>query len=138
MNEYLVHPRVGIDRSRYIQRWRSAFDGTRFHPPTDVYETESDIVVTVEVAGLEEGAYEISLSEKDRVLTVSGRRTLPNNDSRLTYHQLEIQQGEFISQVLIPHALSDPEQATADYQDGFLVISLPKAKPRHVPVRELK
>lgn len=137
MNEYLVHPRVGMDRSRYIQRWRSAFDGTRFHPPTDVYETAGDVVVTVEVAGLEEGAYEIGLSETDRLLTVSGRRNLPNSDSRQTYHQLEIQQGEFISQVLIPHALGDPNQATAVYQDGFLVITLPKEKPRHVPVREI-
>lgn len=137
MRDTVVFQRVQLQKVRYSRRWSSALDGTRFQPPTDVYETEDAVVVTVEVAGLQEGAYEVALSEADQVLTIRGRRQVPMSTSTLIYHQLEIQQGEFVCQVQISQPLAGAESASATYTDGFLVVRLPKAKPKQVPIRTI-
>jgi HSP20 family molecular chaperone IbpA len=135
MKDESLYEHAGLGRIRIHQRGRDVYEGAYFRPPTDVCETDDSVVVTVEVAGLEDGAYAVTLSNADRTLTVSGRRHLPGVEARVTYHQLEIQQGKFVSQVYLPWALSDTEEVTASYVDGFLVVNLPKARPRQVPVR---
>lgn len=134
-NDDALFRQVGLGRLRMLSLDRSAFDGTVFNPPTNVVETDDTVVITIEVAGLEEGSYDIAWSNTDRVLTVTGRRYPPSSEGRVTYHQLEIHQGRFVSQVYLPWPLADAGEATASYTDGFLVVVLPKAKPRQVPVR---
>ena len=46
-----------------------------WRPPTDVYETDDSVVVVVEIAGLGEGDYTITLS--GRTLLISGERRDP-------------------------------------------------------------
>lgn len=101
-----------------------------WRPPTDVYETDASAVVIVEIAGLSEESYEISLT--GRVLVVSGERRDPAE--KLAYHQMEIRYGRFRTEVHLPWALEGAEQA-ASYEDGFLTIKLQKAQTRRVPVR---
>jgi HSP20 family protein len=101
-----------------------------WRPPTDVYETGESAVVIVEIAGLSEGDYEVSLT--GRALVVSGERRDPGG--RLAYQQMEIRYGKFRTQVHLPWAL-DPIGQTANYEDGFLKITLRKAQTRRVPVR---
>lgn len=134
-NDEALFRQVGLGRLRMLSLDRSAFDGTVFNPPTNVVETDDMVVITIEVAGLEDGSYDITWSNIDRVLTVSGRRYPPSSEGRVTYHQLEIHQGRFVSQVYLPWPLADAAEASANYTDGFLVVALPKAKPRQVPVR---
>jgi HSP20 family protein len=102
-----------------------------WRPPTDVYETGDSAVVRVEVAGLVEGDYEISLS--GRVLVVSGERRDPAE--KLAYQQMEIRYGRFRTEVHLPWAL-DVTNHTATYENGFLMICLRKAETRRIPVRE--
>jgi HSP20 family molecular chaperone IbpA len=99
-------------------------------PPTDVYETGDSAIVIVEIAGLSEGEYEISLI--GRVLAVSGERRDPGE--KLAYQQMEIRYGRFRTEVHLPWALEGTDH-TALYEDGFLKIKLRKAETRRVPVR---
>jgi HSP20 family molecular chaperone IbpA len=46
-----------------------------WRPPTDVYETDDSVVVVVEIAGLAEGDYTVTLS--GRALLISGERRDP-------------------------------------------------------------
>ena len=101
-----------------------------WRPPTDVYETGDSAVVIVEIAGLSEENYEISLT--GRLLVVSGERRDPAE--KLAYHQMEIRYGRFCTEVHLPWALEGAEHA-ASYGDGFLRIKLQKAQTRRVPVR---
>lgn len=135
MVDEFLYQHAGLGRIRILPRGRDAYDATYFRPPTNVYETEDAVVVTVEVAGLEENAFNVTLAHAERLLTVSGKRHLPSSESKVTYHQIEIQQGGFVSQVYLPATLADADDATATYVDGFLVVTLPKAGPRQVPVR---
>lgn len=92
-------------------------------PPTDVYETNSHIVVKVEVAGMKPEDFEISFSS--RTLTISGVRVDPAE--KLTYQQMEILYGRFETQVYIPGPVEE-DKIEAFYEDGFLKVLIPKAK----------
>jgi HSP20 family protein len=101
-----------------------------WRPPTDVYETDDSVVVVVEIAGLTEGDYTVTLS--GRTLLISGERRDPAE--RLAYQQMEIRHGRFRTQVHLPWAL-EPQGQQASYANGFLRVVLSKAQVRRVPVR---
>lgn len=111
------------------QRWVSARQHKVWRPPTDVYETDTCIVVKVEIAGMDEQDFVISLNAKR--LVISGVRHDPA--AKLAYQQMEILYGHFETEVHLPRAI-DEEGIEAIYQGGFLSVRLPKAKPRQVPI----
>jgi HSP20 family protein len=94
-----------------------------WHPPTDVYETDADITVKIEIAGVEEDEFAVRLD--GRVLTVYGHRSDPA--AKVAYQQMEISYGEFRSPVYLPGEV-DVDGASAAYDDGFLYVVLPKAR----------
>jgi HSP20 family protein len=119
-----------VNRDPYSNvRWGLSSEAI-WRPPTDVYETDDSAVVTVEIAGLREGDYEVTLV--GRMLVISGERHDPAE--KLAYQQMEIRYGKFRTQVHLPWAL-DPDGQSASYESGFLRVALRKARVRHVPVR---
>lgn len=117
---------VSFDRDRDLAAARQP--GV-WHPPTDVYETDEDITIKVELAGVDEDDFAIQLD--GRVLTISGQREDPR--TKLAFQQMEISYGAFHSAVYLPHEV-DPGNARAHYENGFLYIQLPKAQVRKVPI----
>ena len=91
-------------------------------PPTDVYETNEACIVLVEIAGMRDEDFEVSL--ENNTLLISGSR--PDFLERRAYQQMEIRFGKFTTAVNLPGPVN-VEQARAEYQDGFLTIILPKA-----------
>ena len=92
-----------------------------WRPPTDVFETESTIVVRVEVAGMREQDFSIELNGRN--LTVRGsRQDLPE---RRSFHQMEIYFGEFAIELELPNYI-EADRVQAVYSDGFLRVNLPK------------
>ena len=100
-------------------------------PPTDFYETDEAYVVRVEVAGMRESDFEITL--ENGYLQINGTR--PDVPERRAYQQMEIRFGRFSTGVGLPGPV-DVESSRAKYEDGFLTIVLPKAKPDFVPIKE--
>jgi len=98
---------------------------TTWSPPTDLYETEENCVIKVEVAGMRDEDFEVAF--ENNVLMIRGQR-FDRNEKR-AYHQMEIRFGRFEIAVEIPVAV-DLEQAIAEYKDGFLVIILPKVNSK--------
>lgn len=94
---------------------------TTWSPPTDVYETEDDCVIKVEIAGMRDEDFEVAL--ENNILLIRGNR--PDLNQRRAYHQMEIRSGKFELAVEIP-VVVDIEKAKAEYKDGFLVVILPK------------
>ncbi len=109
-------------------------NGVRTHiwrPPTDVFETEEAVIVRVEIAGMREDDFSISLSGDQ--LTVRGNR--PDVHERRAYHQMEIFFGEFNTEVKLPAPIL-ADQVVAEYQAGFLRLMFPKDKPKKIKVIE--
>ncbi|MFZ5880095.1 MAG: Hsp20/alpha crystallin family protein [Chloroflexota bacterium] len=98
-------------------------------PPTDMYETEDDLVVRVEIAGMKEDDFEVVL--ENNVLLIGGTRA--ESADRRAYHQMEIRFGKFATSVALPASV-DIETARAEYKEGFLTVTLPKAKPNQIKV----
>lgn len=110
-------------------RWRIVSRPHAWRPPTDMYETDEAIIIRVEVAGMRQADFTISLTE--RSLTIRGIRQ--DTPERRAYHQLEIPFGEFSSEVELPYAVVS-DKVDAVYRDGFLRITLPIAQPKHIKV----
>jgi HSP20 family protein len=112
-------------------RWRNGIRSHVWRPATDVYETEDSIIIRVEIAGMREEDFSISL--KGNQLTVRGNRT--DVLERRAYYQMEISFGEFLTELDLPGpVLSD--DVTAEYIDGFLRLVFPKDKPKKIRVTE--
>jgi HSP20 family protein len=111
--------------------WQVQVRAGVWSPPTDVYETEIAYVVRVEIAGMREEDFEITV--EDGFLLISGSR--PDVPERRAYQQMEIRFGKFETAVGIPGPV-DLDTSHADYLEGFLTVTLPKAKPSQVQVEE--
>ena len=92
-------------------------------PPTDVYETEGEYIVLVEIPGMERS--EIKVSFNDNVLKITGERRNPRREEGVRYHQLEITYGRFAREICFPTPIAK-EKIRARYQRGILKVVLPK------------
>ena len=98
-------------------------------PPTDVYETESGLIVKVEVAGMREDDFEVVVEEQ--TLIVRGVRS--DQMERRAYHQMEIRSGKFEIAIGLPSGIN-LDEATAEYNQGFLTIHFPKMQVKQIEV----
>ena len=101
--------------------------GNTWCPPTDVYETETTIVVRVEIAGIQPEDFNILL--EGRHLSIQGVRK--ENGEKRAYHRMEIRFGAFETHINLSTSV-EANEITAEYEDGFLYVTLPKAKPNHI------
>ncbi|MBT3190157.1 MAG: Hsp20/alpha crystallin family protein [Anaerolineae bacterium] len=111
--------------------WQMQVRSKIWSPPTDMYETEDAYILRVEIAGMREADFTVSV-EGD-FLIVSGSR--PDVQERRAYHQMEIRCGKFTSAVSLPN-LINLENASAEYEDGFFIVTLPKVKSRKIDIQE--
>ena len=115
-----------------------------WQPRVDVHETSSAIIVKVEIAGVKPDRLNVSLSNDDRILTISGERLEDDTEreSRIRCYQLEIYFGSFERQILLPGNIRiNRDTISANYREGFLVVLLPKrdgamSETRSIPISE--
>jgi len=98
---------------------------TPWQPPTDVYETEKDIIIKMSVSGLR--PEDISVLFSDQILTVSGKRGDDSAHQKVCFYQVEIRYGYFERKIKIPKQV-DANNIHATYESGFIVITIPKAE----------
>jgi HSP20 family molecular chaperone IbpA len=118
-NRSHTHVHQSFMTSRYVWIHPSHI----WRPPTDVYETEHQICVQTEVAGMENAVFSVVLEEP--WLRISGHRS--NVGERGLFHQLEIHTGEFLTEVEL-HTAVCAETLQASYHDGFFVVEIQKHK----------
>ena len=111
--------------------WLNQRRANMWRPPTDVYETETTFVVRVEIAGMRQEDFYISL--QDRHLSISGMRGHEHGGVHV-HHQLEVNYGEFRTEVELPRPVAS-DGIEAVYEEGFLRVTLPKLAPRSVTIR---
>ena len=97
-----------------------------WRPPTDVVETASEVIVLVELAGVDHEQLDVLLFED--ALIVEGERRLPAHTAG-GYHAAEIRQGQIRLELPLPASI-DPEQVDARYERGLLEMRLGKRGAR--------
>ena len=97
-------------------------------PTTDVYSTDSGLVVKVELAGMRSENLEITV-EGSR-LRISGTRPDGCRAPKCSFLVMEINYGPFECVLDLPQGY-DLNQAKAAYLNGFLRIDVPRMPPPH-------
>lgn len=110
------------------RNYRPNYQSSTWRPSTDIYETEENISVLVEIAGMDEEDFSISMDRN--VLNIQGVRPSPVEERRAV-HQMEIPFGEFLVEIVFSMEV-DLNRVTATYNNGFLNIILPKEPPKHI------
>ena len=98
-------------------------------PRIDVFDRENDLVVRVEVPGVDAG--DIDVTVEDRTLTITGKRQLDDTVEEGGYHRREIFVGEFKRTLVLPEGLN-AEEISAKAESGLLEVIIPR-RPEVLP-----
>jgi len=105
-----------------------------FVPLVDVYEDEHNLVLKMEIPGINEEDLKISL--ENNMLTVTGERKFEKEEKEENFHRIERRFGTFIRTFRLPNTV-DPEKVEALYDKGVLKLTLAKraeAKPKEIKI----
>ena len=115
----------------------TASDKGEYAPRMDLKETEDAYTVKLTMPGLDKDNIDISVS--DGVLTVKGetKEETENEGENGTWLVREHKHCSYYRSVRLPSEV-EPEKAEAEYKNGVLNLTLPKAeeiKPKAIPVK---
>lgn len=103
----------GIDESRANART----------PPVDLIDLDAEMLVRVEVPGVEKKDLEVSIL--DHTLSIKGQIRQASREEKFEYFRREIFPGNFSRNVALPNDV-DTSKISASLQDGVIEIHLPK------------
>jgi|SRR5581483_5183280 len=95
-----------------------------FGPPVEVAESDGDVVVKLEVPGVEKDQLHLTVS--DDHLTIRGEARKESEEKRKHYYRREIRYGAFQRSVPLPVEV-DASKANAELKHGMLKVTLPKS-----------
>ena len=104
-------------------------------PATDVFEDKDAVKIVAEVPGVRPEDVKISL--ENNLLTIRGEKRQQAEENNERVHRYERTYGSFERAFALPTTV-DPEKIAANYANGVLTVSIPKAeraRPREIPVK---
>ena len=117
---------------RRVDELMRSFLGTRtapmlkvFTPTTDVFDRKGDLVVRVELPGLDV-VKDVKVNIEEGALVIKGERRQREETREDAYYRMETSYGTFTRRVPLPEGI-DEETITAEYKDGVLEVVVPKA-----------
>jgi HSP20 family protein len=106
---------------------------TQWMPEVDIAETENELVLTAEMAGLAPEDVDVTLENNE--LTIKGQKKMEQSDNSKSYHRVERRYGAFTRSFRLPQTV-DTENINAQFENGVLKISL--AKKESVKARKIE
>ncbi len=116
-----------------LRRGRPAA-ATEYLAPCDIYEEKDKLVVRLDLPGLRREDVKVTLQQG--VLTIRGERKIENPKDAAFYAQERVA-GTFVRSIQLPVAV-DEHKIDANFRDGVLQVTLPKAeeaKPKQIDVK---
>lgn len=106
-----------------------------FVPVCDVFGREGDLIVHLEVPGIDPER-DVTIQVEDDVLVIRGERSTKEEVEEKDYYRMESSYGSFERRLPIPEGVKE-DDIVATYADGVLEIVLPGAAPKiEEPVEE--
>ena len=99
--------------------------GRTWAPAVDIYEDKNNIIVKAELPGMKKE--DLSIDVKNNVLTLSGERKHEEKTRKENFHRIERSYGKFSRSFTLPDSVK-VDKVKANYKDGVLEITLPKAE----------
>jgi HSP20 family protein len=103
-------------------------------PAADIYDTNDDYVVKLEVPGLSKK--DVKIEVENDTLSVSGERKRDNGVKKDELKWAESHSGKFYRAFRLPKNI-DSKKINASMKDGILELRVPKPeviKPKHIPI----
>jgi HSP20 family protein len=104
-------------------------------PACDIYETDKEVVLKIELPEVKREAVEVTLD--NNVLVMKGERKFEEKTDREDYHRIERRYGEFMRSFTLPPYV-DAKKINAEFKEGMLTVTLPKleeSQPKHINVK---
>ena len=104
-------------------------------PAVDMYQTDNEVVVKAALPGI--NADEVQINVTGEVLTLKGETKQENETKEKAYHIREQRWGAFERSLVLPTEVV-ADKAKADFENGILTITLPKAdevKPKTINIK---
>jgi HSP20 family protein len=104
-------------------------------PAVDMYQTDNEVVVKAALPGIK--ADEVQINVTGEVLTIKGDTRQENETKEKAYHIREQSWGTFERSLILPTEVI-ADKAKADFENGILTITLPKAeevKPKSISIK---
>lgn len=98
---------------------------TTWMPAVDLVEKDDEYVAKVELPGVHKDDVKITL--QDNILTIRGEKKEEKETKNSNYHRLERSYGSFQRSFTLPTSVRQ-DKVEAEYRDGVLTITLPKAE----------
>jgi HSP20 family protein len=122
-------------RPWWPERWFRG-DGLELRTPAvDLFEEKDDIVVKVELPGLDKDNIEVNLT--DSRLTIKGEKKKEEEVKEENYYRSERAYGSFVRNIELPKAVHT-DKVKASFKNGILEVRIPKteeAKAKEVKVK---
>ena len=104
-------------------------------PLVDITEDQKEYLIKAEIPEVKKD--DVKINVQNDVLTISGERKYEKEEQDKKHHRIERAYGSFLRSFTIPED-ADPEQISAEFQDGLLRVHLSKttrSKPKSIEVK---
>jgi len=118
-----------------LQQDESGAITSAWYPAVDVFEDKDAVKIVAELPGVK--PQDVKLSLESNTLTIRGEKKQQAEERSERVHRYERSYGSFERAFVLPSTV-DGEKISAEYRDGVLTVTVPKAeraRPREIPVR---
>jgi HSP20 family protein len=98
-----------------------------WNPSVDLYETDDALILEADLPGVKADDVKVKIENGDLVL--QGWRTLEESQRHGQFYTMERSSGHFVRRMKLPESV-DKESIQAEFHDGVLRVTIPKAKHR--------
>ncbi len=119
----------------FSRRTEEDLDNAVWMPMTDIYENDDMYQLKLDLPGLSKD--DVKISYHNGQLKISGERNQTKDDKNGKYHRVERVYGKFFRSFTLPEKIME-DKIEAEFKDGQLTISIPKAeevKPRELEIK---
>ncbi len=97
-----------------------------FVPAINMYETDAAVMVEIALAGVK--PEDVDISVQKGVLVLKGQSKKEHEVEEKNFYRKEVRSGSFYREIALPTHVQE-DKVTAEFEDGMLKITCPKAEP---------
>ena len=132
--EALLGLQEAMDRSFNTGFFDSATTSRGVNPPVNIFEKDGEMVLIAELPGVKKE--DLNIEVKGNTVRLAGERTIKYSEN-VSNHRIERNSSKFDRTLRLPVNV-EADRVNAEYKDGLLVLTLPRAeadKPKQITIQ---
>ncbi len=132
--EELLGLQEAMDRAFNTGFFDSSTSSKGVYPAVNIFENDGEMVLVAELPGVKKEDLDIEV--KRNTVRLAGERNIEHGKN-VSYHRVERNSSKFDRTLRLPINV-EADKVKAEYKDGLLVLSLPRAeidKPKQITIQ---